>query len=614
MRRIWLLFLLALSAACVAQTTELLNRHEVIAGDVLVKYKPECEVIALENHKRQHNIDREHKAGDVPGLHHMHSRTKSTQQLLDELRKDSCVVYAAPNAKHAVIPQGLPNDPSFSLQWWLNNTGQTGVPFANGVSSTCCMVSCSSGSSCSQNNGAIPGTNNATSGADIFGGHASAAWALSTGSTTYAMAVLGFGTDCSLPELSANCWSAPSSYTLTINGSSQTCPSGSHGYSTTTLSCNPAGDYNAEGAVFVHDTMTAGVMAAVSNNSAGVASENWNASLVAIRGAGGTTQNLLDGFSTAVQLKQLYISSGGTNGANIRVVDASWTLGDYLDANGCPKISSGDNIQPIHDEIAALGANDILFVNSAGNYGNISACKNDDTAGIYPAAWTDLSNQIVVASSDDTDAAAFDSNYGASTVHLAAPGMAIYSTVLSGTNLYAEGTSFSAPMVAGAVPLILSVCSGLDTNGLKLNILDYVDAKSAWSGKTVTGGRLNVYNSMQGCIGDSTGPTTALTSPAAGTVSGHVTITASCSDSGSGCKQVWLYAGSTLLATANASPWTMTWNTSQVANGSYSLTSVAYDAAGNKTTSSAVSVTVNNSAATTGTNLQNVFLQGGTAQ
>jgi hypothetical protein len=94
--------------------------------------------------------------------------------------------------------------------------------------------------------------------------------------------------------------------------------------------------------------------------------------------------------------------------------------------------------------------------------------------------------------------------------------------------------------------------------------------------------------------GDTTKPVTSLTAPAAGaTLSNTVTVSASASDN-VGVTKVEFYAGSTLLGTDTTSPYSISWNTATVANGGYSLTSRAYDAAGNTGTSAAVSVTVSN--------------------
>ena len=94
--------------------------------------------------------------------------------------------------------------------------------------------------------------------------------------------------------------------------------------------------------------------------------------------------------------------------------------------------------------------------------------------------------------------------------------------------------------------------------------------------------------------GDTTPPTTSITSPSNGaTVSGTITISATASDN-VGVTNVEFYRGTTLIGSDSSSPYSVSWDTTTVGNGSYSLTSKAYDAAGNNGTSAAVNVTVNN--------------------
>ncbi|TMA25546.1 MAG: hypothetical protein E6J78_17225 [Deltaproteobacteria bacterium] len=96
--------------------------------------------------------------------------------------------------------------------------------------------------------------------------------------------------------------------------------------------------------------------------------------------------------------------------------------------------------------------------------------------------------------------------------------------------------------------------------------------------------------------GDTTPPTTSVTAPApSSTVSGTVTVTATATDN-VGVTRIELYADGALIGSGTSSPTSAAWDTTAVANGSHSLTSKAYDAAGNVGTSSAVTVTVNNGA------------------
>ncbi|HTB48477.1 MAG TPA: fibronectin type III domain-containing protein [Verrucomicrobiae bacterium] len=94
---------------------------------------------------------------------------------------------------------------------------------------------------------------------------------------------------------------------------------------------------------------------------------------------------------------------------------------------------------------------------------------------------------------------------------------------------------------------------------------------------------------------DTTPPTVSVTAPANGaTVSGTTSLTATASDDSGTVSKVEFYDGTTLLGTDTTSPYTFSWNTTTVANGSHSITAKAYDPSNNIGTSSAVTVTVNN--------------------
>jgi hypothetical protein len=102
-----------------------------------------------------------------------------------------------------------------------------------------------------------------------------------------------------------------------------------------------------------------------------------------------------------------------------------------------------------------------------------------------------------------------------------------------------------------------------------------------------------------GGIVDTTAPTVSVTSPSAGaTVSGSsVALSANASDAGSGVAGVQFKVdGTNVGAEDTTSPYSVTWNSTSVSDGGHTVTAVARDVAGNTTTSSSVSVTVNNAA------------------
>lgn len=104
----------------------------------------------------------------------------------------------------------------------------------------------------------------------------------------------------------------------------------------------------------------------------------------------------------------------------------------------------------------------------------------------------------------------------------------------------------------------------------------------------------NVTVTVNNPVLDTTAPTVSVTAPANNaTVKGTVSVTASASDN-VGVNKVEFYVNNVLQATDTASPYTFSWNTAALANGSYSLSAKAYDAAGNIGQSSSLSVSVSN--------------------
>ena len=97
--------------------------------------------------------------------------------------------------------------------------------------------------------------------------------------------------------------------------------------------------------------------------------------------------------------------------------------------------------------------------------------------------------------------------------------------------------------------------------------------------------------------GDVTPPLVGLTTPASGaTVSGTVPISANASDNTGVVGVQVMLDGVPLAAEVTAVPYAVSWNTTTATSGSHTLTAVARDGAGNRTTSAAVSVTVSNAA------------------
>ena len=96
---------------------------------------------------------------------------------------------------------------------------------------------------------------------------------------------------------------------------------------------------------------------------------------------------------------------------------------------------------------------------------------------------------------------------------------------------------------------------------------------------------------------DTTPPSVALTTPTAGaSVSGTITVAANATDAGSVAGVQFKLDGANLGVEDTTAPFSINWDTTSVGDGSHTLTAVARDAAGNSATSSAVVVSVSNSA------------------
>jgi chitinase len=103
----------------------------------------------------------------------------------------------------------------------------------------------------------------------------------------------------------------------------------------------------------------------------------------------------------------------------------------------------------------------------------------------------------------------------------------------------------------------------------------------------------DAWTDLGACTGGNVNPTTSITSPANNatfTAPASVTINANAADSDGTIAKVEFFNGATLLGTDTSSPYSFSWT--NVAAGTYSLTTKATDNAGGTATSTAVSITV----------------------
>ena len=308
------------------------------------------------------------------------------------------------------------------------------------------------------------GQNGGTPGADI---DAPEAWDAQTGSANVVVGVIDTGIDYTHEDLRDNLWTNQAE----LNGTPGVDDDGDgiiddiYGARWTDGTGLPTSGDPMDG--HSHGTHVSGTIGAVGNNAVGVVGVNHTVRLMALKfldnsGSGWTAD--------AVAALQYAVDKGANLTSN------SWGGGGYS--------------QALKDAIDAAGAAGQLFVVAAGN-----DSADNDSSPHYPSSY-DSPNLISVAASTRTDDMSYFSNYGLTSVDLAAPGSDILSSVPGNSYAVYSGTSMATPHVSGVAALLLAHVPGASTAEVKQWILDGVDTLPAFAGRVVSGGRLNAARSL----------------------------------------------------------------------------------------------------------------------
>ncbi len=302
-------------------------------------------------------------------------------------------------------------------------------------------------------NGTLWGLNNLGQGggtpdADI---DAPEGWDVLNSASNIVVAVLDTGVRATHEDLATNMWVNPAD--------------GSHGWNAITWANNPADD---EG----HGTLISGILGAAASNGKGVVGVAWRVQIMACKCMGSNRT----GSDSDVIICLEYARSHGA-----RIINASW--GSYT------------NSYCLSNAIYSIRTAGIILVAASGNDG-----RNIDANPLYPASYA-LDNIVSVAATTRNDELASFSNYGATNVHLAAPGTDMYSTFFTADNMYLggsylKGTSLAAPYVTGALALMLAKYPAETHQQIISRLLNATDPVPALAGKCVTGGRLNLRNAL----------------------------------------------------------------------------------------------------------------------
>ncbi len=343
------------------------------------------------------------------------------------------IEYAEPN--FLLKPAAVPNDPSFSMMYALNNTGQTG-----GVKD-----------------------------ADI---DAPKAWDTTTGSDDVVVAVIDEGVDISHPDLRDKIWTNAAE--VAGNGVDDD----GNGYVDDVNGWDFVNDdasvYDPDpltGTGDEHGTHVAGTIAAVGDNGIGITGVSWRTRIMPLKFLGvdgGYTSDAIEAINYAVD-------------KGVKISNNSW--------------GGGGKSQALQDAIARADSSGHLFVAAAGNGGADGVGDDNDAAPHYPSSYSNP-NIVAVAATDDRDTLASFSNFGVTSVDLAAPGVRILSTLPGDAYGSYSGTSMATPHVTGVAALVKSRNLTLGDAKIKAKLLKRVDEKAGLAGKVLAGGRLNAARAV----------------------------------------------------------------------------------------------------------------------
>jgi hypothetical protein len=460
MKRILLLFSVLLSVTTFAQKVKM----EHVPGEVLLQLKDNVNIGKVEQLLQV--IDGKPTGVEVVTLLSKPMniwRLKFDTQLVDDekfLRE--CyrleMVRIAQFNHYVQNRATVPNDPSFGSQWqWVNNGGGGG-----------------------------------TADADI---DADEAWDITTGGLTafgdsIVVCVLeGGGSTYNHPDLIDNHWRNYGE----IPGDG--IDNDGNGYIDDYNGWNTTGANDVIGAGS-HGTSVSGMIGARGNNGVGVTGINWNVKIMQVdmgsigSGSSPNEAEVIAAYTYPLVMRKLYNQSNGSMGAFVVATNASWGI-DYGDPANAPLWCA--------------------FYDTLGVYGilNCGATTNSaldvDVEGDLPTACPSP-YMISVTATDNQDVRTF-SGYGQTTIDVAAPGASIYIT--SGTSSYSStsGTSFATPLTAGVIALMYSVnCPSFmalvkadpqaGADYIRNALFASVDPKANLTTETVTGGRVNAFNSV----------------------------------------------------------------------------------------------------------------------
>ena len=292
---------------------------------------------------------------------------------------------------------------------------------------------------------------------------AEAAWDVTKGSTNVIVAVIDTGIRLTHLDLAAQLWRNPGE----IAGNGRDDDNNGyvddvHGINAIANDGDPVDDVG-------HGTHVAGTIGAAANNGQPMVGVAWQVRLMACKFISDESDGLT---SDAIECVNYAVARGA------RILNCSWGGDGYS--------------RSLYDTLAAARSAGALVVASAGNDG-----IDNDFSPHYPSSY-DLDNIISVAAINRQGGLAGFSNYGVTSVDLAAPGDSIYSTDNVSDTSYrtASGTSMAAPHVSGVAALVRAREPAIALADLRDRLLRTVVPAGSLASRVATGGRVHAHRAL----------------------------------------------------------------------------------------------------------------------
>lgn len=287
------------------------------------------------------------------------------------------------------------------------------------------------------------------------------AWDITTGSSHVIVGVIDSGINYNHPDLKANMWKnlAELNGKPGVDDDKNGYVDDIYGYDFANNDADPMDDNG-------HGSHVSGTIGAKGDDGIGLVGVNWKVKLMALK------------FLSSKGSGSLYSAIAAINYASkmgVQVLSNSWGGG------GASKL--------LKKAITNANAKNIVFVAAAGNESN-----NNDLSPTYPANY-DVTNVISVAAIDNRGSLASFSCYGKKTVHVAAPGVNILSSIIKGYASY-SGTSMATPHVSGIVALLLAQNKKLTPLAIKNRLIKTSRSSSSLKGKVAANGFVDAYYAL----------------------------------------------------------------------------------------------------------------------